>query len=89
MIEFWPEPAESKHRFRKHNPADGLVSVLVRDFGTGLSRERMPETILSLNTEAKLQEFEAIGQFGHGGSSALAFCESCLIITQPRLDTIR
>ena len=86
VIEFWPEPAESKHRFRKHNPADGLVSVLVRDFGTGLSRERMPETILSLNTEAKLQEFEAIGQFGHGGSSALAFCESCLIITQPRFD---
>ncbi len=86
LIEFWPEAAESKHRFRKHNPADGLVSVLVRDFGTGLSREKMPETILSLNTEAKLQEFEAIGQFGHGGSSALAFCESCLIITQPRFD---
>ena len=52
LIEFWPEAAESKHRFRKHNPADGLVSVLVRDFGTGLSREKMPETILSLNTEA-------------------------------------
>lgn len=86
LIEFWPEAAQSKHRFRKHNPADGLVSVLVRDFGTGLSREKMPETILSLNTEAKLQEFEAIGQFGHGGSSALAFCESCLIITRPRFD---
>jgi hypothetical protein len=86
IIEFWPEPSESKHRFRKHNPADGLVSALVRDFGTGLSREKMPETILSLNTEAKLQEFEAIGQFGHGGSSALAFCESCLIVTRPRFD---
>lgn len=48
----------------------------------------MPETILSLNTEAKLQEFEAIGQFGHGGSSALAFCESCLIVTQPRFDGV-
>ena len=87
LIEFWPEAAESKHRFRKHNPSDGLVSVLVRDFGTGLPRARMPDTILSLNTEAKLQEFEAIGQFGHGGSSALAFCESCLIITQPRLNS--
>src|SRR5437899_5658862 len=86
VIEFWPEPSESKHRFRKHNPADGLVSVLVTDFGTGLSREKMPDTILSLNTEAKLQEFEAIGQFGHGGSSALAFCESCLIVTRPRFD---
>jgi hypothetical protein len=86
VIEFWPEAPESKHRFRKHNPADGLVSVLVRDFGTGISRKKMPETILSLNTEAKLQEFEAIGQFGHGGSSALAFCESSLIITYPRFD---
>src|SRR3984893_11412884 len=45
VIEFWPEAPESKHRFRKHNPSDGLVSVLVRDFGTGLSRENMPETI--------------------------------------------
>ena len=89
VIEFWQEAPESKHRFRKHNPMDGLVSVLVRDFGTGVPREKMPETILSLNTEAKLQEFEAIGQFGHGGSSALAFCESCLIVTQPRFDGTR
>lgn len=88
VIEFWPEAPESKHRFRKHNPTDGLVSVLVRDFGTGLTRAKMPETILSLNTEAKLQEFEAIGQFGHGGSSALAFCESCLIVAQPRFDGV-
>lgn len=84
VIEFWAELPDSKHRFRKHNPTDGLVSVRVADHGTGISREKMPETILSLNTEAKLQEFEAIGQFGHGGSSALAFCESCLIVTQPR-----
>ena len=88
IIEFWPELPESKHRFRKHNPSDGLVSVLVRDFGTGLSRQNMPETILTLNSEAKLQEFEAIGQFGHGGSSALAFCESCLIVTQPRFNSV-
>ena len=54
-IEFWPELPQSKHRFRKHNPSDGLVSVLVRDFGTGLSRENMPETILTLNSEAKLR----------------------------------
>ena len=87
-IEFWPELPQSKHRFRKHNPSDGLVSVLVRDFGTGLSRENMPATILTLNSEAKLQEFEAIGQFGHGGSSALAFCESCLIVTQPRFNSV-
>lgn len=86
IIEFWTEDPEFQQRFRKHKPSDGLVSVLVRDFGTGLARQRMPETILTLNTEAKLQEFEAIGQFGHGGSSALAFCESCLVLTQPRFN---
>jgi hypothetical protein len=82
-IEFWPEP-EDAQRFRKHRPSDGLVTVLVEDFGTGLVREKMPESILTLNSESKLKEFEAIGQFGHGGSSALAFCESCLIVTQAR-----
>jgi hypothetical protein len=25
IIEFWPEAPESRHRFRKHNPTDGLV----------------------------------------------------------------
>jgi hypothetical protein len=44
----------------------------------------MRQTILALNSESKLQTWGAIGQFGHGGSSALAFCESCLIVTQPR-----
>lgn len=47
----------------------------------------MPKTILDLNSDDKLKTFEAIGQFGHGGSSALAFCESCLVITQPRFET--
>ncbi|MBI3401077.1 MAG: hypothetical protein HY048_06625 [Acidobacteria bacterium] len=45
----------------------------------------MPSTILDLNSDSKLQAFEAIGQFGHGGSSSLAFCESVLIVSQPRL----
>jgi len=83
VVEFWPE-ADEAQRFRKHRPSDGLVSVLVQDFGTGIRREHMPQTILTLNSESKLKQFEAIGQFGHGGSSALAFCESCLIVTQPR-----
>lgn len=46
----------------------------------------MPGTILDLNSDDKLKTFEAIGQFGHGGSSALAFCELCLIVSQPRFD---
>lgn len=87
VIEFWPEPDEAQ-RFRKHRPADGLVTVLVQDSGTGIRREQMPQTILTLNSESKLKQFEAIGQFGHGGSSALAFCESCLILTQAREGTV-
>ena len=54
--------------------------VLVSAGADGFVRRWDPTTV------AKLQEFEAIGQFGHGGSSALAFCESCLIVTQPRFD---
>lgn len=88
LIQFWGESEDEKHRFRKYNPGDGLATVLVRDFSLGISRERMPKTILELNSDDKLKTFEAIGQFGHGGSSALAFCESCLVITQPRFEAI-
>jgi hypothetical protein len=84
VIEFFLESEGAKHRFRKYNPGDGLATVLVRDFGLGISREDMPKTILDLNSDSKLRQFEAIGQFGHGGSSSLAFCESCLIVTKPR-----
>jgi hypothetical protein len=82
-VEFWTE-TETKQRFRKHNPSDGLATMAVRDRGVGLGREEAVQTILALNSDSKLRDFEAIGQFGHGGSSALQFCESCLIITQPR-----
>lgn len=84
-VEFWPD-VETKQRFRKHNPPDGLATMAVRDRGVGLDRELMVRTILTLNSDSKLRDFEAIGQFGHGGSSALQFCESCLIITQPRIE---
>ena len=84
-IEFWEESA-GEQRFRKHKPSDGLVTVLVQDSGTGIARAQMPSSILTLNSESKLQFWEAIGQFGHGGSSSLAFCESCLVISQPRAD---
>lgn len=82
-VEFWAE-TETKQRFRKHNPSDGLATMAVRDRGVGLEREEAVQTILALNSPSKLRDFEAIGQFGHGGSSALQFCESCLIITQQR-----
>ena len=84
VIEIFEESATEKHRYRKHHPDDGMVTVVVQDYGTGISRERMSKTILDLNSEDKLKTFEAIGQFGHGGASSLSFCESALVITQPR-----
>lgn len=84
VVQVWLDEPSQKNRFRKFNPGDGLATVLVRDHGVGLLRSEMPSTILALNSESKLKTFEAIGQFGHGGSSALSFCESCLIITQSR-----
>lgn len=86
VLQFWEEAEQEKHRFRKYNPGDGLATVLIRDFSLGITRERMPKTILDLNSDDKLRTFEAIGQFGHGGSSALAFCESCLVVTQSRFE---
>lgn len=83
-VKIWCEDSSVRIRHRTYSPEDGLATVLVGDYGTGIDREKMQDTILALNSAAKLQEFEAIGQFGHGGSSALSFCESTLIITQPR-----
>jgi hypothetical protein len=86
VVQFWEEDHKAKQRYRKFNPGDGLATVLVRDSGIGLGREEMARTILSLNSDAKLRTFEAIGQFGHGGSSSLFFCESALAMTQPRFN---
>lgn len=84
IVQFWEEDPSAKQRYRKFNPGDGLATVMVRDWGVGLEREEMARTILTLNSDAKLKAFEAIGQFGHGGSSALFFCESALIMSSPR-----
>lgn len=83
IVQFWREDVVIR-RFKRFQSGSGLCSLLVRDTSLGIGREEMPQTILALNSESKLQTWEAIGQFGHGGSSALAFCESCLIVTQPR-----
>lgn len=84
FIQIWREVEAEKRRFKRLQSGSGLCSLLVRDTSLGIGREEMPLTILALNSESKLRTWEAIGQFGHGGSSALAFCESCLIVTQPR-----
>ncbi len=84
FIQIWREDEAEKRRFKRLQSGTGLCSLLVRDTSLGIGREEMPKTILALNSESKLRTWEAIGQFGHGGSSALAFCESSLIVTQPR-----
>jgi hypothetical protein len=83
-VQFWSDNSAEYLRFRKYKSPEGLVTVLVQDTSLGIARERMADTILCLNSDDKLKTFEAIGQFGHGGSSALAFCELCLILTSPR-----
>ncbi len=85
-IQFWPDDSVESVRFRRYKSPEGLVTVLVQDTSLGIARTRMPDTILNLNSDDKLALFETIGQFGHGGSSALAFCELCLILTAPRFD---
>jgi hypothetical protein len=83
-VQFWSDDNTESLRFRKYRSPEGLVTVLVQDTSLGISRDRMVDTILNLNSDDKLKTFEAIGQFGHGGSSALAFCELCLVLTSPR-----
>lgn len=84
VLQFWAEKQDVQLRYRKYKSSEGLATVLVRDTSLGIGRDRMPKTILDLNSDDKLKTFEAIGQFGHGGSSALYFCELCLIVTSPR-----
>lgn len=85
-VQFWPDDSVEAVRFRRYKSPEGLVTVLVEDTSLGVPRNKMAHTILNLNSDEKLTQFEAIGQFGHGGSSALAFCELCLILTCPRFD---
>lgn len=84
VVQFWREELGVKRRFKRYQAESGLCTFLARDTSLGMERNEMTQTILDLNSGSKLRIWEAIGQFGHGGSSALAFCESCLVVTQPR-----
>jgi hypothetical protein len=84
IVEFWLEEGNARVRHKRHHTHEGLCTALVSDSGIGIDREEMPRTVLDLNSDSKLRIFEAIGQFGHGGSSSLAFCESVLVVSQPR-----
>lgn len=84
VVEFWSDTSAPHLRYQKYHSGEGMVVALVRDASLGIARDEMPHTILELNSDSKLTTFETIGQFGHGGSSTFAFCESCLILTKPR-----
>lgn len=84
-IQFWKEDPATRVLHKKYQSKDGLATVLVNDGGCGIAPDQMAETILTLNSASKLKEFDAIGQFGHGGSSSLFFCELVLIASATRL----
>lgn len=62
--------------------------VEIRDFGTGLSPERMPDTILSLNESNKTTKYYLAGAYGQGGSSTFASCKFTIIASKADGDTV-
>lgn len=56
--------------------------VSVRDHGSGIAPLDMPNTILSLSEDNKLQKHYLAGTFGQGGSSTLAACKLCFIASR-------
>lgn len=62
--------------------------VEVRDLGTGLSPEEMPDTILSLNESNKIRKHYLAGTYGQGGSSTFAISD-CTLIASKRGDNLQ
>ena len=48
-------------------------SVMIRDYGVGLTPDLVPTTILSLSGTNKIDKSYLAGAYGQGGSTALAF----------------
>lgn len=57
-------------------------TVQVRDGGIGITPERMPDTILSLNASNKWTKHYLAGTFGQGGSSTFATSKYSLIASR-------
>jgi hypothetical protein len=57
-------------------------TVDVVDDGIGITPERFPGTILSLQARNKIDKWYVIGAFGQGGASTLAFCDYCVIVSR-------
>lgn len=57
-------------------------TIDVIDFGIGITAEKFPSTILSLQEGNKITKKFLIGAFGQGGSSTLAFCDYVFIFSR-------
>jgi hypothetical protein len=57
-------------------------TVDVLDEGIGLTPERFPGTILSLQARNKIDKWYVIGAFGQGGASTLAFADYVVIVSR-------
>lgn len=70
-------------------PGDGRGKriVEVADYGTGLTAPQIPNTILSLNADNKIDKLYLAGAFGQGGSATFASADYTLItsrsVTEP------
>lgn len=63
-------------------------TITFRDHGTGLTREQMPTTILSLNKSPKLTTKYAHGVFGKGGTTASQYSDATIIVTRRQPDLL-
>jgi len=63
---------------------DDGPTIDVVDSGIGISNDRFPETILSLNENNKLKKSYVSGRFGQGGSSTLGFSEFVVIFSRSK-----
>ena len=57
-------------------------TIDVADHGRGLTAEEIPKTILSLNSDNKLDKYHTAGAFGQGGSATFASCEYTLVASR-------
>lgn len=59
-------------------------TIDIRDTGTGISREEMPKSILSLHKGNKIRKWYLMGRYGQGGSTTFRFCDYTLIVSRRR-----
>jgi hypothetical protein len=64
---------------------DETPTIEVADKGIGVTRSEIPQTILSLNRDNKINKWYVMGRYGQGGSTTLRFAEYTVIITRRRL----